>query len=146
MNETKAARYQRLKRRAHAAGVASGVAMLALIALTPICRLLAERANASARGLSGVANDGVTLLVFVAAVVVLWEVVALPAVLYLGLHVDRRYRRSERTVEGLLGGQAQALLIAFPVALATASIVLISMSATINWWWILAGALLSVAM
>ena len=144
MNETKATRYQRLKRRAHAAAFASGALMLAALALTPASRWLAEWARRMALGLSGVPRAAVTLGAFVGLAVVLWEAFALPAVLYLGLRVDRRFRGAEHSVEGMLAAQAQATLVALPAALVVVVVVLGSAQAAGAWWWLLSGALLAV--
>ena len=145
MNETKAARYQRLKRRAHLAGAASGIGMLAIVALTPAAGALAEWSRGTARGLSGVSAEAVALVVFVASLVALWEIFALPAVLYLGLSVDRRFRAGGHTVESVLGAQALATLVAAPVALIAAIIVIGSATIAGPVWWIVAGALLGAS-
>jgi len=126
MNESKATRYQRLRRRAEAAGVAAGVLMLALVALTPASKWLADWSLSVGHGLTGAAREAVALTAFVGLAVVLWEVVALPAVLYLGLTVDRRFRAAERTVEGVLGAQAHATLIGLPAALLAAAVVVLT--------------------
>ncbi|HKW00766.1 MAG TPA: hypothetical protein VJN96_13145, partial [Vicinamibacterales bacterium] len=90
MNETKASRYQRLRRRTQAIGVVSGGLMLAGLAFTPASRALAAWAGAIARPLASPFSGAVALVVFVGAVVILWELAALPSMLYLGLRVDRR--------------------------------------------------------
>ena len=142
MNETKATRYQRLKRRAHVVGAASGIAMLAIVALTPAAGALAGWSRGFAKGLSAAPAALVALVMFVAVLVALWEIVALPAVLYLGLGVDRRFRAGEHTVESVLGAQARATLVAVPAALVAALIVTLSAGVAGPVWWIVAGALL----
>ena len=145
MNETKATRYQRLKRRAHVAGAASGIAMLAVVALTPAAGALAAWSRDFAKGLSAAPAALVALVMFVAVLVALWEIVALPAVLYLGLDVDRRFRAGGHTVESVLGAQARATLVAVPAALVAALIVTLSAATAGPVWWIVAGALLGGA-
>ena len=94
MNETRGTRYQRLKRRAHVVAALSGGAMLGVIALSPLARWMADAAAQPAVGLQPPADRLVSLAVFVGFVVVLWQIAALPALLYLGVRVDRRYGRS----------------------------------------------------
>lgn len=142
MNEAKATRYQRLRRRAHAADVASGVVLLALLAVTPAGRWTAGWAQALAAGLPVHVRLPLAAGLFVAVIVLLWEVVALPAVLYLGLRVDRRFKGAEHTAEGVLLAQGQATFVALPAALAAAGIVAISVRLAASWWWAGAGALL----
>jgi len=146
MNESKASRYQRLRRRAHVAGVASGGACLALLALTPAARLLARWSS----GFSGaiplpLGGLGATVT-FAGAVVVLWEIVALPAVLYVGLSVDRRFKAADHSVEGVLSAQVQATVVALVAAIASAMIVFTAARLAGGFWWLAAGASLAIAL
>lgn len=145
MNETKASRYQRLRRRAHVVGAASGIAMLAIVALTPAAGALAAWSRGAARGLSAVPAAAVALGVFVALLVGLWEIVALPAMLYLGLGVDRRFRAGAHTVESVLGAQARATMVAVPAALLAALVVVVSARVAGPIWWLVAGGLAGAA-
>jgi Zn-dependent protease with chaperone function len=146
LNESKATRYQRLKRRAHAAGVLSGAAMLAVLALTPASRWLLAWARSLGRGLSGPALAAVTAAAFVGLAVVVWEAVALPAVLYLGLRVDRRFRAAEHTVEGVLAAQAQSTLVALPAAFASVAVVQLAVRLAGPWWWALSAGVFAAGL
>jgi STE24 endopeptidase len=146
MNESKATRYQRLSRRARAASVASGALLLVLLVLTPASHWIAEWARGVGDGLSARTHALVTLTAFVGLAVVLWEAVALPAVLYLGLKVDRRFRGADHSVESVLSAQAQATLVALPAAFVAAAVVVVSVHVAGPWWWTLAGALLALAL
>ena len=128
MNESKAARYQRYRRRAETAGVVSGVAMLALVALTPLARWLATGALGFGAGLPEVPRAALALVIFLVLLVVAWELAALPASLYLGLRVDRRFANPSIAVEDVLA----ALMFSAWIAGA--------------WWWAVAGALLAGAL
>jgi len=64
MNESKATRYQRLRRRASTAGSSLAVAMLAALALTPAGRFLRDWAWQFASGLSPFTATAVALCVF----------------------------------------------------------------------------------
>jgi STE24 endopeptidase len=145
MNESKASRYQRLRRRAHVAGMASGGACLALLALTPASRFLASWSSGFGAGPLHFGALGTTVT-FVGAVVVLWEIVALPAVLYVGLSVDRRFKAADHSVEGVLAAQAQATVVALIAAIASALIVFVAARLAGAFWWLLAGASLASAL
>lgn len=146
MNETKATRYQRYRRRANAAGLVSGGMMLALGALTPAGRALANWADAVGRGLPALGHAVVSLVLFVIVLVVIWELAVLPAVLYLGLEVDSRYGRRRPTVDEVLAAQAQATLVALPAALVAGAVIQMAIWAAGSWWWPLAGVLLAGAL
>ena len=146
MNESKAARYQRYRRRAETAGVVSGAAMLALVALTPLSRWLATGAEGFGSGLPDPAGGAIALVVFIILVVVAWELAAMPAMLYLGLRVDRRFANPSIAVEDVLAAQAHAALVALPAALIAGGLLRFSAWIGGDWWWALAGALLGAAL
>jgi STE24 endopeptidase len=146
MNESKAARYQRYRRRAETAGVVSGAAMLALVALTPLSRWLATGAGNFGIGVPDLPREALALFIFVILLVVAWELAALPAMLYLGLGVDRRYANRSIAVEDVLAAQAHATLVALPAALVAGTALTVSVSLAGGWWWVMAGALLAGAL
>lgn len=146
MNESKAARYQRYRRRAESAGVVSGAAMLALVALTPLSRWLAAGALGFGAGLPEVPRAALGLVIFVILIVVAWELAVLPAMLYLGLKVDRRFANPSIAVEDVLAAQAHATLVALPAALTAGVVLMLSVWMAGSWWWALAGALLAGAL
>lgn len=146
MNESKATRYQRYRRRAQAAGVACGALMLAVVALTPLARSMAALAEGYGRGLPATPHAGLSLVLFVLGLVVVWEAAMLPAMLYLALKVDRRYALRAPAVEDVLAAQAHATLFALPAALAAGALVRLSIWIAGGGWWVLAGVLLAAAL
>jgi STE24 endopeptidase len=143
MNETRSARYQRLRRRARVAGVASGLSGLALVALSPIGARLETLALDAGRAVPAALEAGVALAVFVALIVLIWELVAIPALLHLVVRVDRRYGTSRLSVEDVLGTQAQSVLLLGPVVLAAAASVRGALWVAGPWWWLLAAVLMA---
>jgi STE24 endopeptidase len=145
MNETKAARYQRLKRRTEAVGLLSGAVMLLLLVLTPGARGLARWATSVGAGASAPVAALVSLGAFVACAVVLWELLALPSALYWSLTVGRRYGRAESdgTVESVLAAQAQASVVALVSAAVAGLVVQLSIWLVDGWWWLLSGLALA---
>jgi len=147
MNETRATRYQRLRRRAHAAGLASAGLMLTIVALTPLSRQLAAVAERFARGLPSPFFAAVAVGLFVVLVVALWELAALPAAVYLARRIDVRYGtgHSATSVEDAMTAQAHAALVALPVAMVGGAIWLVSVRVAGGAWWVIAGALAAIA-
>ena len=141
MNETRAARYQRLKRRTQAAGVVSGGVMLALLVVTPGARWLDGWAQSVGAGAPEPVASLVALGAFVTCAVVLWELIALPSALYWALTVGRKYGRTgaEPTVEGVLGAQAHATVITLVAAGLAGLVIESSVWLTAGWWWLAAG-------
>jgi STE24 endopeptidase len=146
VNESKASRYQRYRRRAESAGMVSGAAMLALVALTPLSRWLANGALGFGAGLPDLPRAALALVIFVVLIVVAWEVAALPAMLYLGLQVDRRFANPSIAVEDVLAAQTHATLVALPAALTAGLALMISAWIAGSWWWAVAGAMLAGAL
>ena len=147
MNETRATRYQRLRRRAHAAGLASAGLMLAVIALTPLSRQLVALAERFARGLPSPFFAAVVVAAFVVLVVALWELAALPSTVYLARRIDARYGtgHSATSVEDAMAAQAHAALVALPVAMVGGAIWLVAVRVGGAAWWVVAGALAAAA-
>jgi STE24 endopeptidase len=139
MNESRATRYQRRRRRAQAAGALSVGTLLALVALTPAAHLLADAARAAAAGLPPVPSFLLGLTTFVLAVVFLAELAALPAVLYRSA-LERTYAQGGGTVDGTLAGHLQAAGVALVAVWLVAVLVRLSVWAAGGWWWALAGA------
>jgi STE24 endopeptidase len=146
MNESKATRYHRWRRRAQIAGSGSAVLMLGLIALTPVSAWLAAAAEAFTAGWSHPLQPAVTLVVFVLLILVLWEAASLPATAYVALRVDPAYARTAVRLEDVLGAQALATAIALPAALVAAAIVRVAALVAGPAWWVLAGGLLGLAL
>lgn len=146
MNESKATRFQRNKRRAEGAAAAGGLVMLAVLTLTPAGGRLAAWADAMAGALwpAPVRILG-GLIVFVVAVVLIWEVALLPALWYLVARVDARYGRRADARE-VIAAQLQGAVVFVPAALGAGAAVLISAWLAGAWWWLLAGALIAAAL
>jgi STE24 endopeptidase len=139
MNESKATRYQRARRRAQAAGLASGGVMLAVLAFTPAGRHLAAWSASLTEWAPAVARGPVTLGVLTLAMVVAWEVASWPAVWVLHRQADRRYAPATGLAEAFRA-QLQAALVAAPAAWLAGVVMLAAGWLAGSWWWLLAGA------
>jgi len=140
MNETRATRYQRLRRRGSTAAAVSAGLMLATVALTPLSHRLALWAIAAAGSAAEPVRTWLALALFVLCTVALWEIASLPAMLYLSLSLDRRYGSGTSSVEDVLAAQLQATAVALPAALLAAAVIAASVWTAGPWWWLVAGA------
>ncbi len=140
MNESKAARYQRLRRRAGAAELISGGVVLGAVALSPLAGWLATWAERAGRGW-----PPVSLLLFVGALVLVWGLAVLPTRLFLGARTGGRPGGAVPPEE-VLGVEAQAALATLPPALAAAALVRASVWMAADWWWALAGVAMAAGL
>ena len=105
MNEAKAARYQRLRRRADVVSAGAGVAVLAAAVLTPAGHWLAGWVSRSITLAPGPLRALAEVVAFVGLLAAALEAIALPIVVSLGLSLDRRFKRGERSVGSLVSAQ-----------------------------------------
>lgn len=146
MNEAKAARYQRLRRRADAVSVAAGFVVLGVCAFTPFGGALAARITQGLAGADGRWRAVSEVVVFVAILAAALEVIALPVVIYLGVSLDRRFKRADRSVGGLVSAQLHAGTVAVVAAVIVGVVVHLSLRVAGNWWWLVTGVVLSAAL
>ncbi|MEO8483834.1 MAG: M48 family metalloprotease [Acidobacteriota bacterium] len=146
MNESKATRYQRLHRRATNAGWVMAGLMLSLVAFTPVARWLRDEAWLFASGLPPFLATTVALGCFLVAVLVLWEMASLPALIYTAVVVDGAYGRTAGDVESAILTQLQVTFFVLPAVLFSGAVVAVSAQRAGPWWWIAAGLVLSVAL
>lgn len=148
MNEPRATRYQRLRRRVHISSWLSAGLTMALVALTPIGGWLASVAQSALgdRDLPGPLQHFLPLIAFVALLVVIWEAAALPAALYMALKVDPAYRRTSASFREALGAHLQAATVALSSAIFAALVIALAVAVFGRWWWVAAGPAFSLAL
>jgi STE24 endopeptidase len=146
MNETKARRYQRFRRRGRAAGLAAAGAVVAVLALTPAGPALVSRIETISPGQSPLAHASWSLAIWVAVILLLVEAAALPAALYVGLSVDARRGVPRPPVAELLGIQARLGLTLLPAAIFAGLVVEATMRVAGGWWWMPASLLLTAGL
>ena len=142
MNEAKAARYQRLRRRADVVSGAAGIVVLASAGLTPPGVWLARWAG----DVVGTWSPLAEVIVFVAVLAAALEVLALPVVVYLGVHLDRRFKRAEKSVAGLVSAQLHVAVLSVASAVLVGVVVHVAVLLVGGWWWLATGAVLSVSL
>ena len=133
MNEDKATRYHRLRRRAALSGTALGAAVLLLLIVTGGSAALRD---AAAR-LAG-PSFFLTLIVYVVLVSGLGEAIQLPLAFYQGLTLERRYGLSTETTGRWWQDRLKAGAVVVLFSVAAALIVSSLLRSSPRYWWLLA--------
>ncbi len=139
MNEDRASRYHRLKRRASVAGLLWGVILLAALLATGASAWLRDAAETAAGALSPSSRPGVTVLFYVAFLSLLNELGSLPLAFYSGFLLERRYDLSNESLGAWLRDQAKSFGLGLLLGGAAASLVYWLMRLSPDRWWLAAG-------
>jgi len=144
VNEEKATRYQRLKRRTSVLSVAWGAAVLLMLLLSGASAGLRDAARSLAAGVGLGASSGLILTIYVVLLTLLNEAGSLPLSFYSGFLVERRYGLSAQRLRAWMGDQFKGLALGLLLAMVAANIVY----ACIRWmpgaWWAPAGLIFAV--
>ena len=143
MNESRAARYQRLRRRAEAVSAVAGALLLIMCVVTPAGESLASWARHTAAGVPAPIHGIAEVALFVAALALAFEAVALPAVVYLSASLDRRFKRSDHDFSGVVSAQLHAAAFGVLAAVIVGVVVHLAARETGGWWWLTTGVTLS---
>lgn len=156
MNESRAARYQRLRRRAEAVSGAAGGLLLIVCAATPAGEWLAGWARTRAAGFSSPIRGAVEAAFFVAALAFALELLALPVVLFLASKrrassaarpagIDYADSAGRSGLEGrrLVSAQLHAAAFGVIAAVIVGIVVHLAARETAGWWWLTTGIVLS---
>jgi Zn-dependent protease with chaperone function len=138
LNESTATRYQRLRRQAHVISLATGITWLACVGLTPLAVVMADGAAAVTAAWPDPWRPLATVGVFVTAIALVWEAVALPITWQAAVRAEQ-LRRRRADVGALVKAQLRdaALGVAFVVGAAAA--VVVAVSAVGDRWWMMVG-------
>jgi STE24 endopeptidase len=145
VNEEKATRYHRLKRRASVASLAWSVALLAGLLGTTLSVGL-RTASQSVVGATGSAEHASALVVavYVVFLVLLHEVGGLPLAFYSGFLLERRYGLSNERLAGWVKDQLKSLAVGLLLAVGAASVVYAFIRQMPSNWWLPTGAVFAV--
>ena len=133
MNESTGTRYQRLRRTAQVVSLSVGAAWLSVVVFTPL-------GGGIARWAEQVSADWAFVL-FVATLVLIWEVVALPVSLIATVQGERRFRKSHIGLPALLVNRARDATTGIAIVLVGAWLIRLSIQWAGPWWWLAVGAL-----
>jgi len=141
MNESRATRFQRSRRRAQSIGIACGAIVLLGLALTPAGDALAAKVTVFVG--PPALSLTISLFLYTSAVLLLWEALSFVA----GWAVARFDRRSApNTSRDVYLAQAAAFLVALPAAWGLGAVVVLSVWAVGGWWWLTAAVLVGVTL
>ena len=144
MNEDKATRYHRLKRRASVVSVVSSVALLSALFATGASAALRAAAERLGAGASPALHPFLVVLIYVVFLTVLNEAVGVPLAFYSGYFLEHRYDLSKQTIGGWLADQAKSFGIGILLGAGAAELVYALIRAYPAQWWIPAAAAFTV--
>lgn len=145
MNEDKATRYHRLRRRADLLGTATaGLALIAFL-LSGLGLYLRELAAMPASLLPFGLEEAGTVAFFAIALSLLLHVVELPIAFYQGFILEHRYGLSNQSLGAWTADQLKAGALAIVLATLGASVVYASLRWFDNSWWLVSAAVFAVA-
>jgi STE24 endopeptidase len=128
------------------ARLGSAVLMLAGLALTPAGAWLAVLAETFTATWTSPLRPAVTLLIYVSLLVLMCELAALPAVIYLARRVETAYARAAPRLDDVMIAHGLSFVVALLAALAAAAVVRIAMAMAGPLWWAVAAALLAAGL
>jgi STE24 endopeptidase len=135
MNEDRASRYHRLRRRAIVAAIAAGAAYLFLLSWTAAAALW--RAVSAWTPVPGGLAEPAAFAVFVVLLAAGYELLELPLAAYRNFFLERRYGLSSESAGAWLRDHAKAALVGLLLTLGGAFVVYLSARASASWWWLL---------
>jgi STE24 endopeptidase len=144
VNEDKASRYHRLKRRSAVASVGLTAVMLGALLISGVSVSLADVARAVAH--TGADSSPLAVAVYVGFLGALHEAFALPLAFYHGFLLDRRYGLSSEPIGAWLRDHMKAVVLGLVFAIAGAEIVSGALHVSASWWWLASAAAFIVAM
>jgi Zn-dependent protease with chaperone function len=144
VNEDRASRYHRLRRRAALASTAAGVAWLAALVVTGGSSALTAWTVALAAGVAWPVRPILAVAIFSGVLAIGWEIVSFPFVFYRSFLLDRKYGLSSEPVSTWLVDHLKALALGLGLTVGAAIAVYAAMRASPNWWWLIAAAMFLV--
>jgi STE24 endopeptidase len=145
MNEDKATRYHRLRRRALLIAAAWRAALLAGLAASGLSQSLHAAVASAVQPLPAALRFPLTVLLMVAAIAALLEAGALPASFFSGHMLERRYGLSRQPAALWLRDHAKAAAVSLLLSGLAAVWVYGWLAAAPAWWWLPAWAGLAAA-
>jgi STE24 endopeptidase len=143
VNEDRATRYHRLKRRALVLSLAWSAILFTALLVTGASLQLRETAERTASAI-GRSSPAVVVILFVAGLILLHEAGSFIIALYSGFIVEHRYGLSNERFSSWLWDQAKALGLGLVLGAAAASVIYFFIRRSPGVWWLPAGAVFSL--
>ncbi|MBE3135164.1 MAG: M48 family metallopeptidase [Acidobacteria bacterium] len=146
MNEDKATRYHRLKRRASVASLAWSAGFLVALLLSGGSVVIRDLASLAVARIATPAwhSPPVVVLLYVTLLAVLHETVSLPIDFYRGFLLERRYGLATEQPRHWLHDHAKLSLLGFVFGVLGAVFVYATLWLVPGWWWIVSAAAFSL--
>jgi STE24 endopeptidase len=145
LNEDKATRYNRLKRRASAVSLLWSAALFVTLLLTGASLTLRSLAESvagyfvSGAGPAAMWFTQTTVIVYVCLLTFVSEIGGAPLGLYAGFVLERRYGLSNEHLDAWLRDHVKALLVGLILGCAAAVVLYALIASSQEWWWLTAG-------
>lgn len=146
MNEDKATRYQRRKRRASLASLIWGIGLLGGLLWSGVSLGLRNAAESAASriGATGAWNPSVTVVFYVVFLSLVNEIGGLPLGFYSGFVLERRYGLLNERFGGWLRDQAKSFGIGLMLASVGVGLIYFFIRVLPDLWWLAAGAFFAI--
>jgi STE24 endopeptidase len=145
LNEDKATRYHRLRRRADLMGTAvAGVLLLGLL-LSGGAHRLRELAAAIAQWLPGGIEEAATVILLTIVLVVILALAELPFAFYQGHLLEHRYGLSTQSTRHWLADQGKGVGLGIVLAVAATAVVYLALRQWPGHWWWISAAIFALA-
>ena len=144
MNEDKATRYQRLKRRGSAVSLVWAAAMLVALVSTGLSARLRSAADSWASLAPASLAAWAAVVWYVVELSLITELGSLPLAFYNGFLLERRYGLSNERLGGWLKDQAKSLAISLVLGAGAASLIYFFIRRSPGGWWLPAGLLFAL--
>ena len=141
MNEDRAARYHRLRRRAAVVSAVAGLAGLIALSVTAASPVLAAWAVRRAAPLFWPLRPVVAIALYTGVVALAWEALSFPFAFYRSFLLDRKYGLSSEPLATWLGDHVKALALGLLLTLGCAVAVFATIRLSPQWWWLIATGL-----
>jgi STE24 endopeptidase len=140
VNEDKATRYHRLRRRASTLSLFAGTLGLVLLVVTGLAASLRDALERLAGALvtAPSARAVLVVLLYTAALVLLLDLVTFPFSLFREWTLERRYELDRIPFAVWLRTHIKSGLVGFAIVLGAVAIVLLSVAFSPAWWWAVA--------
>ena len=139
MNEDKATRYHRSKRRASVVSLAWSVVLLTGLLATGLSVSLRSASEALAPSASPFWFRPVSAIVYVTLLMLINEMVGLPLVFYSGFVLERRYGLSNQDVAAWWRDELKSFAVGAALTAAAAVMLYGLIAWSPDWWWLAAG-------
>ena len=145
LNEDKATRYHRLRRRADLLGTAAAGVVLLALSLTSGSARLRELGAALSQWVPEQFNDIVMVMLVTIVVMLMLAIVELPFAYYHGHRLEHRYGLSTQTTAHWFSDQAKGVLLGMALAIFGTSAVYYALREWPDDWWWISAAIFAVA-